>query len=241
MRTANTARSRPQLTELISRRDAKASGLRRYFTGDPCCRGHRAERLVSDYSCVACARAKESKIRKLGLRKEYARLYAREWRERNAERSREINRKCYAKNAENIREAVRLRRAQNPEGHRSVLRKSYRKNKARRSSDAKTYRASNPERISALKRSYKASKRAAGGRFSLEDIVALFKAQSGACAACACDISDRYHVDHVMPLSRGGTNWPDNLQLLCPTCNLSKGQKPMSEWLAARCLEPTGN
>ena len=32
----------------------------------------------------------------------------------------------------------------------------------------------------------------------------------------------KYHVDHRMPLSLGGSNYPDNLQLLCPTCNLSK-------------------
>ena len=33
------------------------------------------------------------------------------------------------------------------------------------------------------------------------------------------------HVDHIMPLARGGPNTLDNLQLLCARCNLAKGAK----------------
>lgn len=33
------------------------------------------------------------------------------------------------------------------------------------------------------------------------------------------------HVDHIRPVSRGGTNDPDNLRLLCPRCNLSRGNR----------------
>jgi 5-methylcytosine-specific restriction endonuclease McrA len=50
-----------------------------------------------------------------------------------------------------------------------------------------------------------------------DDIKALLISQGGLCNACKCDISTSYHVDHVIALARGGTNWPDNLQLLCPT------------------------
>jgi hypothetical protein len=42
----------------ITRKAAKARGLARYFTGRPCKRGHRAERLVSNATCNECARAK---------------------------------------------------------------------------------------------------------------------------------------------------------------------------------------
>jgi 5-methylcytosine-specific restriction endonuclease McrA len=31
------------------------------------------------------------------------------------------------------------------------------------------------------------------------------------------------HVDHILPLALGGDNRRKNIQLLCPTCNLSKG------------------
>jgi 5-methylcytosine-specific restriction protein A len=31
------------------------------------------------------------------------------------------------------------------------------------------------------------------------------------------------HVDHVVPVARGGTDHPGNLQALCAGCNLAKG------------------
>ena len=39
--------------------------------------------------------------------------------------------------------------------------------------------------------------------------------------------------DNMLPRSRGGTDHPDNLQLLCSGCNRSKGDKTMAEWRAA--------
>lgn len=39
---------------VVSRRTAEARGLKRYFTGKPCKRGHLAERYTSNGKCVAC-------------------------------------------------------------------------------------------------------------------------------------------------------------------------------------------
>ena len=50
----------------------------------------------------------------------------------------------------------------------------------------------------------------------------LFAAQGGKCVYCRCDLDDTAHVDHRMPLSLGGTNTDDNVQLLCAWCNNSK-------------------
>lgn len=44
------------------------------------------------------------------------------------------------------------------------------------------------------------------------------------CAICARLLST-IHLDHIVPLSRGGTNDMSNLRLLCPRCNLSKGSR----------------
>jgi 5-methylcytosine-specific restriction endonuclease McrA len=41
-------------TEVISREQAKAAGLKRYFTGIPCQRGHISERRVSIRRCIEC-------------------------------------------------------------------------------------------------------------------------------------------------------------------------------------------
>lgn len=41
-------------------------------------------------------------------------------------------------------------------------------------------------------------------------------------------------VDHVEPLSLGGSNGDTNLVACCGFCNRSKGAKPLSEWRAIR-------
>lgn len=33
------------------------------------------------------------------------------------------------------------------------------------------------------------------------------------------------HIDHIQPISRGGTNHPSNLRALCAHCNQSKGAR----------------
>lgn len=39
-------------------------------------------------------------------------------------------------------------------------------------------------------------------------------------------------LDHVVPLSSGGKNSPDNLLTLCIKCNNSKGSKDLSTWVS---------
>ncbi|WP_071994826.1 HNH endonuclease [Candidatus Synechococcus spongiarum] len=51
--------------------------------------------------------------------------------------------------------------------------------------------------------------------------------QEGICAGCDTHFPVRVmEVDHMLPRSRGGTDHPDNLQLLCSGCNRSKGAGP---------------
>ena len=40
--------------ETISRKDAKAKGMKRYYTGKICKNGHTAERFVCNYECIVC-------------------------------------------------------------------------------------------------------------------------------------------------------------------------------------------
>ena len=42
---------------------------------------------------------------------------------------------------------------------------------------------------------------------------------------------DKLECDHVIPVSRGGSNDPGNLVTACKPCNRSKGAKPLEEWL----------
>ena len=43
----------------------------------------------------------------------------------------------------------------------------------------------------------------------------------------------KLHCDHVIPLSRGGSNKPGNLATACAACNLSKHNKTIEEWMGS--------
>jgi 5-methylcytosine-specific restriction endonuclease McrA len=75
-------------------------------------------------------------------------------------------------------------------------------------------------------------RRAAEGRFDESDIVRMLAEQNNLCVGCSIDISTSYHVDHIKAVTKGGTHWPANLQLMCGPCNRSKGTKTMEEWIA---------
>ncbi len=89
----------------------------------------------------------------------------------------------------------------------------------------KRWAAANPEKMRVHWRNKHARKRAAEGKYTHKDIAGLMAAQRGKCAYCRDSLRPGYHVDHIHPLSRGGSNWPRNLQLLCKTCNLAKCAK----------------
>ncbi|MFZ1365737.1 MAG: HNH endonuclease signature motif containing protein, partial [Brachymonas denitrificans] len=79
-------------------------------------------------------------------------------------------------------------------------------------------------------------KQAAGGTHTAEDVADLFRLQRGKCACCRTSIKRCYHVDHIEPLARGGSNDRTNLQLLCPTCNTRKSAKHPIEFMQSRGL-----
>lgn len=98
-------------------------------------------------------------------------------------------------------------------------------------------------RMNAHTRKRRARLANAEGEHTGADVVRLWHRQRGECVRCGGRFGKRpddggYHVDHVTPLSRGGSNWPRNLQLLCPTCNVQKNDKTPAEYtLYLRRLE----
>jgi 5-methylcytosine-specific restriction endonuclease McrA len=95
-----------------------------------------------------------------------------------------------------------------------------------------------PERYKAIIHKRIALKNAAPGEYIADDVKRMYAEQDGMCAYCGIrifmDIPKDVHVDHVLPLSRGGTNYPDNLLLTCSTCNQSKGGRTVTEWASIR-------
>lgn len=94
----------------------------------------------------------------------------------------------------------------------------------------RAYRAANRDRIAEHDKVKQAQRRATEGRFTRADLRNLWSMQAGLCFWCHEGLDD-YHVDHVRPLSRGGTNWPDNIVLACPWCNNHKHNLMPDVWL----------
>lgn len=80
--------------------------------------------------------------------------------------------------------------------------------------------------------SYEARRRGAEGHFKRADIDALWDAQGGLCIYCSGDLAVSLNIDHKLPIIRGGTNWPDNLQLTCESCNKRKHSMTDEEFRA---------
>jgi len=53
------------------------------------------------------------------------------------------------------------------------------------------------------------------------------------CASCG---SAGEHIDHIVPVSRGGHHAIGNLQMMCSKCNLSKHNKLSIEWRVYKML-----
>ena len=82
--------------QIINRADALAQGLKRYFTGEPCKRGHVALRYAHSGICVLCANAYavRNNAKTRSTREGLDRLagYQRNWCEKNREHYREYQR-----------------------------------------------------------------------------------------------------------------------------------------------------
>lgn len=76
----------------------------------------------------------------------------------------------------------------------------------------------------------RAQMRDSTNHFSPEDIRNLLLHQEGRCAYCRQSFESDWHIEHVVPLSRGGSNGPENVVLACADCNLNKGARTLQEW-----------
>ena len=91
------------------------------------------------------------------------------------------------------------------------------------------YRAANPECRRAEHHRRRARERGAEGSFSPADIERQRKAQKHRCYYCG--EKSKLTIEHLVPLVRGGTNWPDNIVLACLSCNCRKQDKLPHEFV----------
>jgi hypothetical protein len=87
--------------DIITRAEAQAQGLQRYFTGKPCRHGHRSERLASNGRCCQCHATRQLAVYHSQTPEEklaFNRKNARPWGQRK-DASRRYEQKAYRENA----------------------------------------------------------------------------------------------------------------------------------------------
>jgi len=149
----------------ITRAEARATGLLRFFTGKPCVKGHLSQRTTANGGCLRC--------------------------------NTDLAKQLYHK-------------------HNAEQRSAWRAGSA-------AWKKANPEKVKVDIHRRRARERAAEGSHTAGELKALFQRQRGCCAYCSKSIHKSYHVDHVIPLARGGSNWITNISLACAKCNTAKG------------------
>jgi 5-methylcytosine-specific restriction endonuclease McrA len=212
--------------ELISREKAISLGLKRYFTGKPCKRGHFSERNTSCKNCCEC----DQERYKANPEKAFEQL--KNWRINNPEKNRDINRTWRKENSERLKSQIKSRYHSNPERLREKSRAWQQANPEK----GKAWAQAHPEKRRSITRNYRARKRKAEGFHTAEDEINIRNKQNDRCAYCRTKLDGGGHLDHIQPISprftgKIGSNWPSNLQWLCESCNRSKNDRDPIEFM----------
>lgn len=244
--------------KIVSLAEAREKGLERFFTGVPCKRGHVSERSTKWRACLECQSAKHSewlkshpervraqRIKDYHKDVEVSRAKAKKRREDDTKTFRKYKKADYIKHKDRIKAASSARYYQdpkranagsaawskrNPEKRRAIARKWASLNKE----TGREWREANTDKIRVYVAVSKSRRRSriedAGGKFTKSDIDRIYKAQKGKCAYCRTSLKNGYHIDHIQPLARLGSNYPRNLQLCCDDCNHSKNARDPIEY-----------
>jgi 5-methylcytosine-specific restriction endonuclease McrA len=195
------------------RQASQAAGLTTYFTGRPCPNGHIAPRFVSGRNCTACTAAATDRWVKNNPEKKRALRAA--YHERDLTRANRLKRESYARNKDRYAPGQKAYQEANPHVFRAAR---------------KRYALRNPDKVVLNRHNMRAQRKSVAGRLTKKGLEVCLAEQAGRCAGCFKSLEAGHHIDHVVPLARGGTNTDNNIQFLCAPCNTNKGAKHPLVW-----------
>ena len=179
-------------------------------------RKHRA-------SCISCEKEYRKQYRQRNEEhiKQYQKQYHVQYKQDNKERIKEIEKKYYQENKERKKQYQSQYYHENIEyikQHKKKYRKQYNQSEQGREVN---YRANLKRRSYKHKVIYTPIQRKR-----------LLDRDNWSCQSCGCKVHDRNtgdwntpdkaHINHIVPISKGGNSKPENLRILCRSCNLSK-------------------
>lgn len=173
-----------------------------------------------------------------------------EYQQKNAKKIKIRKSEHYKDNKEYIREKIKMNYEENKERYLEYAKQYREENKEKVNEQSRLYYAKNQENEKKRRKEWYYSK---GGRektfvynmkrrsyknhvrFEGVKRKNILNRDNWTCQKCGCKVHDRTtgdwntpdkaHIDHIIPISKGGHSEPSNLQVLCRTCNLSKHDK----------------
>ena len=141
----------------------------------------------------------------------------------NKERIKQNVSKWVSENRETSRVIKDKWRKANPDKQLAATKRWNDENRGRFVATKKKWREDNKEvlRIHCINR----RRKLAGGSLSKDIVQTLMVKQNGICTCCLKPLGDDYHIDHIIPVAKGGPNTDDNVQLLHSRCNIIKNDK----------------
>lgn len=202
--------------------------------------------IITEKICTKCKELKplseyfDDKRRKNGKAascKKCALVMQKEWRSKNKDKvCAQSKRAYYAHREDRIKRVIKWA-SENPEkhnkwvddwhkAHRDRGLKSAKKwrenNKDMELAKTRRWRANNPEKARLQVENRRCRKMSAEGSVSTKEWKDLCEKYGNKCLCCG---AQEVTTDHIIPLSKGGTNKIDNYQPLCGVCNSRKHNK----------------
>lgn len=171
-----------------------------------------------------CKRCGTSEWYDSGNCKHCSRERSRKWKVQNPERNKEITQEWRDNNRERMYEHSRRWHKENPDKVNRVKRRWRKRHPEKQKRAQQNWAKNNPEKVSAKAHRYRARKLSNGGSYTVEQWHRLCKKYDNQCAVPGCDRTD-LEPDHVVPISKGGSNDITNIQPLCVHHNRSKSDK----------------
>jgi 5-methylcytosine-specific restriction endonuclease McrA len=138
------------------------------------------------------------------------------WHEKNKERFKVWNRKYSRERGRQKRRAL---------GISKPIPMTYEQRRERARKSVQRWNQRYPEKRRAVMQAYRARRRLSSGTISPTEWRDVCAKYGDKCLCCGAD--GPLTMDHVIPLSRGGSHSVDNIQPLCSTCNSKKYNKTL--------------
>ena len=163
--------------------------------------------------------------------RECQKKYYKTYYNKNKEKQKERVKEYYWNNLEKIKSYCQKNRKK-----RSIYANQYRKkNKEKLNLYRNQWRKENPEKRKMNDKNRRGLQNNAEGKITSTILKYLKRRAMGKCEYCG-KIETNLEIDHIIPLSKGGTNKLNNLALVCKSCNSSKKDKDLIEWINLKKL-----